>query len=135
MCASHCAVAFSVKLLRIWLLVLLAVLLPVRGAMAVAMVCPPAGKVPAQLVVEHEAGKELEQAAHAHHDEGASDPSHASAPDSCNMCAASCSTPPLTRAFEGLQGPIELSSAAFPTVSSPAPTFQSDGQDRPPRTI
>lgn len=103
--------------------------------MAVAMVCPPTGDARPQLVVDHAGSAQPGHAVHSHGDEETPDPSHASVPDSCNMCAASCSTPPLTRVFAGLQAPIELSSAAFPALSSPAPTFLSDGQDRPPRTI
>ena len=41
-----------VKLLRIWLLVLLAVLLPVRGAMAAAMACPPPASAAAQQLMD-----------------------------------------------------------------------------------
>ena len=130
----------AVKLLRVWLLVLLAVLLPVRGAMAAAMVCPPAGGKAAPQASLHQAGHGLgdkvhDQAGHSHHEEKAADHSHASGTDKCNMCSASCSTPTVPSSAAGLGAPVELTAAGFPDIIAPEPTFQVDGQDRPPRTI
>jgi hypothetical protein len=133
-----------VKLLRIWLLVLLAVLLPIRGAMAAAMACPPAGSVPLQQLVGAHAdghahgnhGDGHAQAGHAHGGgDTAADHAHAAGPDQCNMCSASCATPPVPSAAGGLASPLDLTSAPFPDLPAPAPTFLSDGQERPPRTI
>lgn len=132
-----------VKLLRIWLLVLLAVLLPIRGAMAAAMVCPPPAGAPVQQLGSHGGD-------HGHGDHGHAEPGHAhsaadaaadhahaagSADNKCNMCSASCATPPVPSAAGGLAAPLDLASAAFPDLPAPAPSFLSDGQERPPRTI
>ncbi|CAN7166976.1 hypothetical protein LJR039_000214 [Pseudorhodoferax sp. LjRoot39] len=130
------------KLLRIWLLVLLAVLLPVRGAMAAAMACPPPASAPVQQLGADAGGHGHgnhghDEAGHAQGaDNAAADHAHAAGPaDKCNMCSASCATPPVPSAARGLATPLDLASASFPDLRAPAPTFQSDGQDRPPRTI
>jgi len=74
-------------------------------------------------------------AAHAHgsgpHDTG---PQHGST-DKCNLCSACCSIPPLVSEAPTLPGPIELAALRFPALRSLAPTFLSDGQERPPRSI
>jgi len=137
-----------VKLLRIWLLVVLAVLLPVRGAMAATMSCGPAhaGSHGESAGEHHRAASGHEGVAHEHgvqahghaphgHDGGGpSDHDHASQ-DQCTMCSASCSTPPLPSAVAGLDEPLAPTSASFPDLHAPVPTFQSDGQERPPRTL
>ena len=125
------------KLLRIWLVVLLAVVLPVRGAMAAAMWCPPGGAgqaaASAMAHVEEDSHHGLAHAEgadrHAAHDHGKL------AHDKCNLCASSCSSPSMPSTSAGLDGPGALTSQSFPDLSAPAPTFLSDGQDRPPRTI
>lgn len=135
------------KLLRIYLLALLAVLLPVRGVMAAAMPCGPlgGGSHSQTSVMGHGVGQHPhhESAAHqqgvqAHEHGSGSGPQvehgHASQ-DKCNMCSASCSTPPLPSAAAILDEPSALTAASFPALAVPAPTFQSDGQERPPRTI
>ncbi|MGC3987848.1 MAG: hypothetical protein QM777_25725 [Pseudorhodoferax sp.] len=130
------------KLLRIWLLVLLAVLLPVRGAMAAAMACPPPASAPVQQPGAHAGGHAHgshghDAAGHAHAGDGAAaDHAQAAGPaDKCNMCAASCATPPVPSAAGGLAAALDPASARFPDPPAPAPTFLSDGQERPPRTI
>ena len=143
----------SVKLFRVWLLVLLAVLLPVRGAMAVAMACAPSGmpvSSQAALVASHDdehaqhgadAGHEHAAVAHDHaspdHSAGHDGPqdhgkSHA---DKCNLCSASCSAAPLVRDVAGVPELNDPASTVFPSLAAPAPSFLSDGQERPPRTI
>jgi hypothetical protein len=126
-----------VKILRLWLLVLLAVLLPVRGAMAAAMLCPPAGVGTQQELrtVHDHAGDSHAQAGHhhegeAHHDEAA-DPGH----DKCNLCSAFCSLTPLLSEQPGVPPPPDAPAASFPDFSAPAPSFLSDGQERPPRSF
>ena len=42
---------------------------------------------------------------------------------------------PLMAAVPSLLTPALLSTTVFPHFAAPAPTFQSDGQDRPPRSI
>jgi len=141
-----------VKPLRLGLVLILAVLLPVRGALAAAMLCAPTVTAGA-IELRHEAGG----ATHDHHavehdpsvlagaqagprpggHEHAGSPpcTHdASAHDSCNVCSASCSAVPLPSASSAIDDPVALSSISFPDLAARAPTFQSDGQERPPRT-
>lgn len=144
---------FPVKLLRVWLLVLLAVLLPVRGAMAAAIGCAPAGApVSSQAVVAgagagHHAHAH-DGAAHGHADAGHAHAGHGTAEghagvhddgkshlDKCNLCSASCSATPLVREVAGVPELNDAGSATFPSLFAPAPTFLSDGQERPPRSI
>lgn len=143
------------KLLRLWLLVLLAVVLPVRGAMAATMLCAPAGGSHHQAQapedgpldhgtgnlgpsghVDHGAGDPDANTKHdgASHDHGKAAHDHSTG-DKCNVCSASCSGLPLPSAATAIGAPVVLASVCFPRLSAPAPTFQSDGQERPPRTL
>jgi hypothetical protein len=134
-------VALFVKHLRIWLLVILAVLLPLRGAMAVAMSCAPSGagtKSELRSMDHDAAGHDHTGSAHeaVQHEHGAAPHDHEEAnQDKCNLCSASCSATPLVSAIAGIQEPGDLASASFPGFSAPAPSFVSDGQERPPRSI
>lgn len=128
----------AVKLLRIGLLVMLAVLLPLRGAVAATMLCGPAGTGGHGAQVHDGSGEAHAAPAHGHsqHDHGkGGHPGHDPAsPDKCNLCSATCSSPPLASASTGIAEPQILSLLLFPGLCAPAPTFQSDGQERPPRT-
>lgn len=130
------------KVLRIWLLVLLAGLLPVRGAAAAAMLCPPAGvgtqsEVP---LMDHQAvGHDHQDGTAASvqhvHDDGAQHDHGLSGQDQCNLCSAFCSLTPLVSEHAGVAEPRDLATNRFPGFSAPAPSFLSDGQERPPRSI
>jgi hypothetical protein len=132
-----------VKLLRIGVLVLLAVLLPVRGAMAATMFCQPAGGGHDAIgVIDHGAATADPVSGHApadrghdhaRHGHGGGTPDH-STQDKCNVCSASCSSLPLPSASTGIEEPSVLASVSYRDLPAPAPTFQSDGQERPPRT-
>jgi len=126
-----------VKTLRIWLLVLLAILLPIRSAIAAALPCEGIGHhAPAEHAqmhhhmsaasVEHESAAQGEHGAH-HHD-------HAGA-DKCNLCSSCCSTAPLLLTFSPTVAALDDPRAEFPLIQAPASTFLSDGQERPPRSI
>ena len=140
------------KSLRLGLVLLLVLLLPVRGALAAAMLCAPAGKA-GSIELRHEAGEAAPEHHAVGHDTSASADAHAepdhcahedaggqhaghgeSAQDRCNMCAASCSAVPLASASTAIEDRVVLSSVSFPDLVAGAPTFQSDGQERPPRT-
>lgn len=115
------------KILRLCFLLLLAVLLPIKGAMAAALLCPAGG-----------AGMQVEMQMHAHaghHDMGDHPASHHDhgAVDKCNTCSAFCSATPLVSDMPRLPEPSALPAVRFPAISTPAPTFLSGGQDRPPR--
>ena len=133
---------------RIWFLLLLAVLLPVRGAVAAAMLCAVAGSgVQTELVVGGQAAghQTMDQAqSHDHagaqgqgvadHGDGHAGHDHTGS-DKCNMCSAYCSLTPLVSNVLALVEPPDLASVKFSDHAAPAPSFLSDGQERPPRTI
>ena len=115
------------KSIRIWLLLLLAVLLPIRGAVAAAMLCPIAGSGAPPQAQMHEHEHASSHVHTAEHD-------HAKAADRCNLCSAFCSLTPLVGSAPTVAAPLELAAAAFPDFSAPPPSFLSDGQERPPRS-
>ena len=141
----------TVKSFRVWLLLLLAVLLPLRGALAAGMLCPVAEfgvQAEAQVVKHTHVHEEVSVSGHEHHDvqgsalehEAAQGPSdgpahvHGSAADKCNLCSAFCSVTGLVSA--GVTVAVsEPASAVFAHLYAPPPSFVSDGQERPPRTI
>ena len=136
----------TVRTVRIWLLLLLAVLLPIRGAAAAAMLCPVAEtgrQVELRLhdqSIGHHAVDESAQADHAsvHPDHAAGGHPHddgAGQPDKCNMCSAFCSVTPLVGSLPTVLAPLDSAAASFPDLSAPAATFLSGGQERPPRII
>ena len=128
-----------VKTLRVVFLVLLALLLPMRGAVAGAMLCPEGSSSPlpaqASKHIGHDTHHDTGAAHHhghagsTHHDEQAG---HATA---CNICATFCSMTPMLSAMPTLVQAMLASTLTFPELSTPSPTFQSDGQERPPRSI
>lgn len=145
-----------VKTVRLCLLLLLAVLLPVRGAVAAAMLCAPAGVgalgeprmgshsplATGHHAMGHHAMGHHGDVADAHaahpavlHGDGPSDPDASSAQDRCTLCAAFCSLTPLVGSARGLFVPQALPAASFPALSAPVPSFLSDGQERPPRSL
>lgn len=110
------------KILRLCFLLLLAVLLPLKGAMAASMLCP--------------AGVQVEMQMHAGHhgmDDPAASPHDHGTVDKCNTCSAFCSLTPLVSDMPRLPEPSAPVAVRFPAISTPAPTFLSGGQDRPPR--
>lgn len=124
------------KSLRVWLLVLLAFALPLRGAMAAAMACGSAathvhGVAAAGHGHAHAAHDSATQHAHAAHDHAAS--GHAG-PGKCGDCASCCSaTAPVSFAFALPQAPP--ATTLFPECRAPAAEFFCGGQERPPRSI
>ncbi|NUZ08495.1 DUF2946 family protein [Piscinibacter koreensis] len=136
------------KTLRIWLLVLLAVLLPVRGAMAAAMLCPPSGvgsqselRMIDGSVAAHHGIDTQAQPAHDHAQHGHDSSSDAGGElssggeDKCNLCSAFCSVTSLVSSPPVALTPGDLATVAFADLFAPAPSFLSDGQERPPRSI
>ena len=144
-----------VKTVRLCLLLLLAVLLPARGAVAAAMLCAPAGVGAAgePRISSHPPSHAMGHHAMGHHGDGAD--THAAHPaglhgdglssggdadasspqDRCTLCAAFCSLTPLVGSAPGLFVPQALPAAPFPALSAPVPSFLSDGQERPPRSL
>jgi len=129
----------TVKLFRTWLLLLLVIVLPVRGAMAAAMLCLPQNDAKAERVVVDYHGGGLASAGHDHaqhsHDDSAA-PQEGAAGDShdCNLCESFCSLTLLISDPPHWRHPpaqAALNAAHF----APVPSFVSDGEERPPRTI
>lgn len=151
------------KMLRVCLLLMLVVLLPWRGAVAAAMLCPPASMpashdahsehshhdAPAATAVDGPADLQAEHHEHqGHHDHAyliadeASDTQQApdntpppAADGKCQLCAATCALSTLPAPAPGLPQPPAVAASAFPPLVAPAPDFLSSGQERPPRSI
>ncbi len=125
------------KTVRLWLLLLLAVLLPIRGAAAAAMLCPVGSSgLQSELRLEQPHPHDMDHAkAHGHDHAGHHGGHDHGAADKCNMCSALCSLTPLLSEAPRLPEPEALAGIKFPDVSTPAPSFVSDGQERPPRTF
>jgi hypothetical protein len=130
-----------VKVLRIWLLVLLAVLLPVRAGMAAAMACVPAAAAaaPGEVQLTGHDDHHDHAAAHHDHDHGAGSPEVSAAAGhghgECNLCSAFCSVTPLPSVAPTVAPPLDLEGIVFPSIGAPAPNFLSSGPERPPRSI
>ena len=128
------------RTVRIWLLVLLAVLLPVRGAVAAAMLCPMGGQYMPTASAEH---RQDEHAVAEHHDHAGHDHpgfehhthDHGSAADKCNLCVAFCSVTPLLSEPPAVPAPQVVAAVRFPSYAAAPPSFFSDGEERPPRSI
>lgn len=151
------------KMLRVCLLLMLVVLLPWRGAVAAAMLCPPPSMpashdahsehshhdAPAATAVDGPADLQAEHHEHqGHHDHAyliadeASDTQQApdntpppAADGKCQLCAATCALSTLPAPAPGLPQPPAVAASAFPPLVAPAPDFLSSGQERPPRSI
>jgi hypothetical protein len=125
------------------MLVLLAMLLPIRGAMAAAMLCAPSTPGVAGLSSGTQAtAAHHDRTEHTHHDHaqhehsaGAHDHHAPASQDKCNLCSATCSLTPLLNHVAGVEVPRDLKTATFPDLAAPPQSFLSDGQERPPRTI
>jgi hypothetical protein len=130
--------SLAVKSFRIWLLVVLAVLLPLRGVMAAAMACPNAHthEQVRQQVHEHHAmggmhGAHPEAASHPHGPNGGA---HAAA-GKCTLCSTCCSAAPMLASFAPTVVEPAGATTVFPRLRATAPVFWSDGPERPPRSI
>lgn len=134
------------KHLRIFVLVLLAVLLPIRGAVAATMLCAEGqGPSSAAVVAVHEHGEmqeghamTLDHSSGHHHASGDSpnqDSSSGEHPTTCQFCASGGCMASIVGKVPSLGQSSLTSSVYFPALTARVPAFQSDGQDRPPRTI
>ena len=133
------------KQLRLWLIVLLVALLPIRGAMAAAMLCAKTGagqatelRVAAAEHAHHgdHGGHDHHAAAKASHGHHGDTPQDAAGHDNkCTMCSAFCSATPLPSAVPQLPELATAGTTQFADLHAPAPIFQSGGPERPPRSI
>ena len=121
------------KNVRLWLLVLLAMLLPLRGAVAAAMPCAgePAhhhhASHPMAAVGGHApAATGGLSSHHGHRHVGA---------DRCKLCASCCSATPLLATFSLSVATPDEPSPTFAAFQARAPSFVSEAQERPPRSF
>lgn len=124
------------KTVRILLLVLLAMLLPFRGALAEVAHC--VGTPNEQLRAEVTDHGHPHNADHALADDERDFDNHdhsSSVADKCNFCTASCSTTASMNALPNVATPMALAAATFPALNAPPPSHLSEGQERPPRSI
>lgn len=118
-------------------MILLALLMPLRAAVAGAMLCPSGGAAASHQ--QHQGMPDDSAAAQAHHEgmhHTQAEPSPAPhAHDSgCNLCATFCSMTPMPSTAPTIEPSMLATTLSFPALHAPAASFQSDGQDRPPRS-
>lgn len=131
------------RTVRALFVIFLALLIPLRGAVAGAMLCP-AGGAPATAAshAQHPATHDDAAASHhgtahhehAHHDQARPVATHASHDGGCNLCTAFCSMTPMPSAAPTIEPSTLSATLSFPPLQAPAPSFQSGGPDRPPRS-
>ena len=134
----------TVKKLRIWLLVLLAILLPVRGAVAASMLCEEPGALTSTASHSHQpaqghtsAHDDVQPAQDVTHDDTlASYGKSLGGVDACNLCVVYCgSVTALVSQVLTVLAPVDLASTPITVFATAAPSFVPDGPERPPRTI
>ena len=133
------------KRFRILILVLMAILLPIRGAVAATMLCAEGEATgTATVVAEHQhhdmtAGQEMRadrSASHQHAGgDAAGDSSSGKHPTTCQFCASGGCTASIVGTVPSLGQQSLTSSVSFPALTTRVTVFYPDGQDRPPRTI
>lgn len=125
-------------LFRLCLLMLLAVLLPLRGAVAAAMLCPGGQAAQLQLSAAP-AGMTMHDHAHMQaHEAQTGQAHHAQASGElakCNTCCDFCAMTPLPATEPLLPVAQALATVRYPHLLAPAPSFVSGGQERPPRPV
>ena len=127
------------------ILLLVALLLPFRGAMAAGgMLChsgggsPPAAAQTMASEHSHESHQvsDVHKHGHGEHARSAKADSHSGTDSpSCNLCSAVCSAPPLPSPGIGLNAFPPPGAERFPATSSVCSTVALDGLERPPRTV
>lgn len=127
------------KFLRLFIVALLAVLLPLRGALAAVAVCEDvdAGERTELVVHSHGAHDGAAQAGQdeVSHDHGDGVVHSHNGVTHVVKCATSCSLTPLAMSDPSLVGSVVVTTISFPAYRALAPSFISDGQERPPRTL
>jgi hypothetical protein len=134
----------SMKKLRIPLILLVALILPVKGAMAAAgMFCHLGSAQPMSAIVQphqHHAGAHQNHAEHHAVDGDSQSDAEDDAPlipasSSCAICSAVCSAPPLPANGIAFHVPAASGAECFPALSPPRLSAVQSGLERPPRTI
>lgn len=137
---------------RIFLLLLLSLLLPIRGAVAAAMLCGVAStSVQTESTLDNRVAGHDETKTNLAHVHGSSVHEHEPAQDlsdtaldgwqdhgaqsKCNVCSAFCGLTLLVSHAPTLSEPLDLAQVKYSTPAAMPPSHVSDGQERPPRTI
>lgn len=133
------------RFFRVLVLLLFCVLLPIRGAVAATMLCAEPGQASEVAVAVGHAHHGMhgddhadDVAAHAdqgHADKGVTAADDGTKSDSCHICASGCHAAAMVTELPSAPAAMPVVSVVFPALNAPAPDFQSDGQDRPPRAI
>lgn len=114
------------KHFRVWLLLLIAFVLPLRGALAFGVACPNGREVVSAVAhvqamddCHHggQVGSDKQLGHHQNHD------------------ATCCSAAVATQDQPALDGAVACGAVAFAPLQAPPASFQSEGPERPPRTI
>lgn len=117
----------------------MAILLPIRGAVAATMLCPEGEGTDTAVLVAVDGRHDMhsDHAASHHHTakDVTDDSSSVKHPTTCQFCASGGCMASIVGAVLSLGQHSLTSSVYFPALTAPVPAFQSDGQDRPPRTI
>lgn len=142
------------KAFRVFLLLLLSLLLPIRGGLAATMACGEGGHGPGGAAMAHghpgwqpagqpqapdlhgqaadaQGGATLHD--HSHHDHSHDDGPSASVGDACSVCASGCHAAALAGPSPALLQARVVAVVAFPALDVPVPGFLPDGLERPPR--
>lgn len=131
--APACDSVRAMPTFRVWVLILFAALLPLRGVAAASLLCAPA---PVHAMPHDAHGTHGGHHAHATAGE-AGDPAPAAGAleptQKCTLCCAVGAATPLIVNATALPAPIALARLVYPSLQSPAPRFESAGPERPPR--
>lgn len=135
----------TVKSLHIFMLVMLALLLPLRGAVAAGIPCCDEHRGATQpLIMEHSSdhhhAAQTEPGSIAAHQHGHS--AFSDQPDSvttahagnCNTVSSCCTVSPMLSTLPTIEVPVGVSRQSFPTLPAPAATFHCEAHERPPRS-
>jgi hypothetical protein len=131
------------KKLRIPLILLVALILPVKGAMAAAGMLCHLGSAQAMTAIlqPHQHHAEAHQNHAEHHaldgdsQSDAEDDARLIPASSCAICSAVCSAPPLPANGIAFHATAPSGAERFPALSPPRPSAVHSGLERPPRTI
>ena len=133
------------KRARTWLLLLVALLLPFKGAMAaVGVFCHLGSAQPLSAIVahmhdrhaagEHSHHEHRQHAGDASHTQHTGDDGQPASDVSCAYCSAICGAPPLPAAYTSVVEVLPVGAERFPALTQPRLSAVLDGLDRPPRT-
>lgn len=135
------------KTLRVVVLLLVCALLPFRGALAATLLCAEPGQSGEVTAAEghahhgvvpgdaHDVDPAGAHAAHGHAHVDAPSAEDSAQGDGCHICASGCHATAMVAEPSTTPAAMPVASIEFPAVNAPAPDFQSEGQDRPPRAI